>query len=562
MRFLEKICKKSLEFDLRRTVIVLPSQRSALYIREEFKKTDITAILPEMMTMDNFVQRASGMKQEDNLKMAVISYRTFAEENKMDFDEFLPVFDIMLKDFNDIDMYLLDEEKLNNIKEVAELEHVEKGTFAENYFNTMKKIKDTYSALNNELFKVNRGYRGMIYRIAAENQSGCDDFDNILIAGFNILTPSEVKLINELIKKKKVKIFFDIPPELMKAKHESAQFISFHLKRWGEYAENLGESINEKIEIRSYSLPVNQTEILSDIFNDRRGTVVLCDETLMMPTINGLPETVNKINITMGYPLIQTPIAQFIVKILRMHSEKIEKGFYYKSVINLIDSIYIKKELGGHYNTIRGRLFTGASSFVSYEDIFKEFASDLSDEIFLWYDERKNLLPLTLVLKKIANSVMMVGSLEENDVLSESNSVKIVQMLNKLITLFQKNDSLKIQNNVSKIDALVRRIISGENVPFSGDPLQDFQVMGMLESRCLEFDKTVALSVNEGIMPKGKSQSSFIPNDLREMWGLPTYKYTDALFSYYFYSLLFKSREFILCMQKEERKITMKKADL
>lgn len=544
MKFLEKIYRESLNLNPKKTVIILPSQRSAVYLREEYKKAGVTAILPEMITMDNFVRKISGLMQEDNLKMAVIAYKAYEDDNRMYFDEFLPKFDIMMKDFNDLDMYLLDGKILGNVKEAAALEHAAGGTFAESYFETMKRIETVYSVLNNELLKSNRGYRGMMYRKAAENEFICDEFEDIIIAGFNILTPSEVKLINEMMKKKRVRLFFDLPEELLRSNHESAQFIISHLKRWGQNAENFGESSNEKIEIRSYSLPIDQTELFSDVFMDGKGTVVLCDESLMLPVVNGLPESADKINITMGYPLIQTPIAQFIIKMIRMHSEKNDKGFYYKNVLDLIDSSYSRQRLKEHYFAARGRLLSGDSSFVSYDDIFRGFKSEMFDEVFMWYDEAQNLLPLKFILKKIVNSVVIAGSEGENDILSESNSVKIVQILTRLITVLENDDSLKIKNDAGKLAILIERMIMGESVPFSGDPLQEFQVMGMLESRCLEFEKTAVLSVNEGIMPKGKNFSSYIPNDLRESWGLPTYKHSSALFSYYFYSILFKSREF------------------
>ena len=546
MKFLEKICKESLNLNPVRTLIILPSQRSAVYLREEYKKLETTAILPEIMTMDNFVQRISGILPEDNLKIAAIAYKEFIREseNKLYFDEFLLRFEIMLKDFNDIDMYLLDSGNLGNVKEAAELEHAEKGTLAKHYFDTMKMMEKIYTTVKENLLKERRGYRGMIYREAAEGEIQSGDFDNVIIAGFNILTPSEIKLIDFLIKEKRVKLFFDIPEKLLQAKHESAGFIASHLERWAECAENFDEDINEKIEIRSYSLPVDQTDILSEVFSSGKGTVVLCDETLMMPVINGLPETADKINITMGYPLIQTPIARFVIKILRMHSERTKRGFYYKDVLDLIDSAYSKRELGEHYYAARGRILSCKSSYVEYEDVFKGFKSNMFDKVFVWYDEEQNLLPVKIILNKLSGAVSIAGSSGENDLLSESNSVKIVKILNKLLTLLEDDESIIIKNDAGRAAMLLERMIAGESVPFSGDPLQEFQVMGMLESRCLEFEKTAVLSVNEGIMPKGKNFSSFIPSDLRELWGLPTYRHTDALFSYYFYSVLFKSKEF------------------
>lgn len=541
MKFLERLVDLILN-ENEDLLVILPSKRSILYLKEELKKKKIDVMLPDLKTMEDFVQEVSGLRQEDNLELLGLSYRIYKNERKeVDFKDFVKIFEIFLNDFNDIDLYLLDKNKIKNIEILNQYENSGK-----KYLDFMNVFEKVYSLINEELDRRNSGYRGRIYRRASERSKDFKKYKNIIIAGFGIFTPAEQKIIDDLIENCNVKIIFDTQQKLIEKDFESVKFIKEYLNKWKKNTIVMDTCVNEEIFIYPSSLPVSQIYLLERVFDDKQtnATVVLSDETLLFPVISGIPSYINKINITMGFPFEQTPIVRFVLDILKMHSEKNEKGFYYKDVLNVIESTYIKQNYKNKkfLESLKEKINEGIT-FISLDE---KFDDELLQNIFEWYSNDRLLSSLE-ILKKILNIILMVGHREEteNRVVEEANSVRMVQMLNRMISFVEKYKDIEFVN-IEDFETLIRRMIKNEKVPYSGDPLQDFQIMGVLETRCLDFEKTIILSVNEGIIPKGKDEKTFIPYDLRVIWGLPTYRENDILFSYYFYSLLFKSKKFYI----------------
>ncbi|MEO0288884.1 MAG: PD-(D/E)XK nuclease family protein [candidate division WOR-3 bacterium] len=541
MRFLEKLVDLIVK-ENEDLLVILPSKRSILYLKEEFKNRKIDTVIPDLKTMEEFVQEVSGLKPEDNLELLGLSYRIYRDfRGEVEFKDFVNIFDIFLNDFNDIDLYLLDRTKIKSFEILQQY-----GNSGEKYLDFMGVFEKVYSLLNEELEKRNSGYRGRIYRRASEKSKDFKKYENIIIAGFGIFTPSEQKIIDNLIKNCNVKVIFDTQEKLIEKDFESVKFIKEYLNKWKKNAIVMDTCINEEISIYPSSLPVSQINLFERVLDDKQtnATVVLPDETLLFPVISGIPSYINKINITMGFPFEQTPIARFVLDILKMHSERNEKGFYYKNVLNVVESTYIKQNY--KYKKFLESLEEKIIGGITFISLDKKFDDELLQNIFDWYSNGSLLSPLE-ILKKILNVVLMVGYKveSENRAIEEANSVRMVQILNRMISFVEKYKDVRIEN-IENFETLIRIIIKNEKVPYSGDPLQDFQIMGVLETRCLDFEKTIILSVNEGIIPKGKDEKTFIPYDLRIMWGLPTYRENDILFSYYFYSLLFKSKKFYI----------------
>ncbi|MFO8062011.1 MAG: PD-(D/E)XK nuclease family protein [bacterium] len=554
MRFLRQVYSKAMEYDTKNTAIILPSQRACVYLREEFKNAGKTMILPDIITMEQFAGKMSNMAGEEHLNLALYAYRIYSEkaEDSRDFDSFLPIFSIILTDFNDIDMYEVSVDQLDNLKEIAELEYRE-GGFADKYFNVMEIFKDIYVELNDILKSKGTGYRGMIYKEALSSIENSELPQNIIFAGFNILTPVEKQIIDALIKKTDVDLLFNIPDLLLDNNHEAAYFINKHLKKWPDYAQSIDCSRNESVRIHEYSLPTDQIKILADEFEEGKGSVVLCDESLMLPAVNGIPDYVEKINITMGYPIQMTPAFMFYKSIMQLHVNKNANGFNRKDILNLLENKYANRALGGKKYAVRGRLASIQEMYVTPDKLFDDFHdSDNWAYIFNWYDSSGEMKEPVEILQYLVKIFQSSGEDDERDELKESIIIKMVNVFNRLITLFSCEKNILSSNKPGKLDSLVTNVLSEVNVPFSGDPLQDFQIMGMLETRCLDFEKTVIMSVNEGIIPKGKRANSFIPFDVRTHpdWNLPTYRDNDKLFSYYFYTLLLDTRESIVTYAK------------
>lgn len=544
MKFLEKLTEIILGKD-ENLLVILPSKRSILYLKEEFKKRKVDAILPDFKTMDDFVVELSGLKVEDNLEIFGICYRIYKSFSKRDEDlnRFVEVFDISLNDFNDLDLYLVDEKNIKNIEILPE--YGDSGVLGKNYLKFMELFYKIYDGLNEELEKRNSGYRGRIYRKASKRSKDFKKYKDIIIAGFGIFTPSEQKIIENLIKNCNTLIIFDVKKELLDKDFESVKFIKEYIKKWENNTKIIDVSINENINIYPFPLPVSQVQVFEEIFKDNKSsaTVVLPDETLLFPVISGIPKDINKINITMGFPFEQTTIAKFIIDILKMHADKCERGFYHKSLLNVINSTYVKNfsKDKKFLEILKEKIDEG----YTYLSVESEFKDELFENIFNWYENGK-LLSAKEIVKRFLNILFIVSKKkDENSVIEEANSIKMAKLLNRILTFLENYKDIKIER-IGEIENLIRRLIRKERVPYSGDPLQDFQIMGVLETRCLDFEKSVILSVNEGILPKGKVEKSFIPYDIRVNWGLPTYRENEILFSYYFYSLLFKSKNFYI----------------
>lgn len=552
MKFLNHVYNKAIEYNARDTVIILPSQRACVYLIEEFKKSGKTGFLPDIMTMDKFVQQMSGLQAEDPINTALYAYEIYNKhlEDMEDFDAFIPISSIMQNDFNDIDMYGVEYDSLNTLEEIAGLEY-KNGSYAEKYFNIMGVFRHIYTELNEKLNSKGTGYRGMIYKAALDKIKSENVQENIVFAGFNILTPVERRIIDTLIEKTHVDILFSIPDLLMKNQHESAYYINEYMKKWPNNTVNIDCAANEKINIHEYSMPTDQVKILEDVFESGQGAIILCDESLMIPAVNGIPGHVKKINITMGYPIQLTPAFRFYKSIMQLHINKTDRGFHRKDIIGLIENKYMFDLLGGKKQAVRGRLNEIKDVYINPDTIFSNFINIVEmDNLFNWYDGKGNLLEPVLIIGKLISvyqqsADMKVESNEDNDQLRESILIKMVTIFNRLISVFSTQNNIIKQNTAGKLDSLITGILTDINIPFSGDPLQDYQVMGLLETRCLDFDRVVVMSVNEGIIPKGKNSNSFIPFDVRnhEKWNLPTYRDNDKLFSYYFYNLILNSRE-------------------
>ncbi len=552
MKFLESIIEHILkEDDIEDSLIILPSKRSVIFLKEEFKKKKINIILPEIQTMEEFVISISGLRPEDPLILTGIGYKIYRIEEKNNirpFKDFYEIFDIIIKDFNDIDLYLIDQKKLKDIELIFKYENPDR-----QYIEMMKIFEKIYTGLNDELDKRKTGYRGRIYRRASERSKEFKKYKNVFIAGFGIFTPSEEVIISNLINNTNVKIFFDIQKKLLYKDFESTNFIKGYLKKWPDNSQIIDVSLNKKIFISEFSLPVSQINIFKDIFdkNDYFSTLVLGDEDLLIPAISGVPAAIDRINITMGFPLDQTPDVKFLYDIFKLHSQKTDKGFYYKDFLDILDSKYIRYFLkDDEKERLKDSVKKGRIFFDPKEDVENNFLEKLLN----WYDDGK-LLPCEEIIENLIflfTKILREGKGEKTPV-DEVNGIRIIQIFKRLKTFFETYRDIEL-NTIGELEILLRRIIKTENIPYSGDPLENFQIMGLLETRCLDFKKTVILSVNEGIIPKGKNEKSFIPYDLRKYWNLSTYRENDILFSYYFYSLLFKSEEFYICYSIGEDK--------
>ncbi|MDD3803539.1 MAG: PD-(D/E)XK nuclease family protein [bacterium] len=569
-KFIDIVFEKSNEHDPGSTAIVFPSQRAISYFKKRCAKENKAMLLPELLTMERLAERISCLEEEDDLFMASIVHNRFGKELNREFASFLLIFPQIISDFNDIDMYLKDAALLRNIREISKIGKMDAESIEERYFDLMEKMVEIYNFLNEELEKRQSGYRGRVYRRASEKAKEYDEFENVIFAGFNIFTPSEARIIDFLAERKKAKLLFNIPKILFESGHESSEHIREYVNRWKNESERFDCSENERIAIYGYSLSSEQPNALSKEIEGSSAAIVLCDESLMLPAVNCIPEKVKEINVTMGYPLSMMPHFFLLRRIFETHKTADGKFFGKREIVNLIESMR-ENSIGGKGSfEILKNLNEINDPFVDIEKMISKVDEEEKTLIELalnWYDERNELIMPEKVLKKIRTFFEIAGKSEDRGRTEEgqrgnyikSSAATIITEINKVITLMSEG-LIKTGNNRLEVETILFSLLSGKRVPFSGDPMVDFQVMGMLETRCLQFDKTVIMSVNEGVMPKGKNYASFIPYDVRRETGLPGYEQNDKLFSYYFYTLLLNSKESIVTYSHSQSDSTDEKS--
>ncbi|MGE3063424.1 MAG: PD-(D/E)XK nuclease family protein [bacterium] len=555
-KFIDILYDRIKECDAEKTIIVFPSQRALSYFKKKCADEGGTMLLPELMTMEKFAEKVSGIEEEDELFMAAIAFQEFRKRGKADFASFLPIFPKIINDFNDIDMYLKDASLLNNIKEISKLEITDAKSIAQKYFDMMSMMGDIYKLLNEELEKRGRGYRGRIYREASDRAKDYNEFEKIIFAGFNIFTPSEIKMIDALTEAGKAQLLFNIPKILFEKNHESAIHIREYVKRWKEESEMFDCSQNSRIAIYGYSLPTDQPNAIAKEAEDGSCSVVLCDESLMLPAVNCIPERIDKINVTMGYPLSMMPHFFLLRRMMETEDSRRGRDMGKIEVINLIESMRENFLLVKAGEGILKMLYDEKNFLIETDRITEKAEGEERELLELaleWHDSNNELLEPSKILDKIKRFFEIAGMKGEDgnnmgrngEPIIKSSAATIITEINKLITLIDEG-GIEIERKMTKVESVLFALLSGKKIPFSGEPMVDFQVMGMLETRCLQFEKTIIMSVNEGMMPKGKSYNSFIPNDIRREAGLPGYELNDKLFSYYFYSLLLNSKESII----------------
>ncbi|MCK4523550.1 PD-(D/E)XK nuclease family protein [candidate division WOR-3 bacterium] len=540
------------ETDNKETLIILPSKRSIFYLKEIFKEKTSIGIIPEMKTMKDFVIDLSEKNPSDELTLSFILHDIFRNITKSNIgiETFLSFASIIIKDFNDIDKAMVNLDELNIVSEISEIEkneyEIKDSTFRNDYYAFMEHFKNIYLAFVKKLIESNLAYEGLCYRLAANKDSNLTDYKKFVFAGLNALTHSEEQIIDKLMVQEKAEFYYELP-EIFND-HESAYFINKVKGRWKKHFINLGIFEKEKqIGIIEMPLISQQAEALPEILNNidekEHIAIILNDETILNSVIAHIPKRFKNINITMGYPLKLTSVFAFIKLLIEtcINSEKTDGNIYYKDIEKLISNPLIKTIKDNKTEIIINYIKKNLLIDINKNDI-NEFDNSILNAIFE-FNETSN--DLESILTGIENILNIIDD-ENNEYRTDSTEHISIFYIKMLLNNIQ--NALKYFINEQSVRPLMLfkqifdKYAGTVTIPFSGDPLQNLQIMGMLETRGLSFDRVILMSVNEGIIPEGKSYNSFLPYDVREHWGLYTYKHEDMIYSYYFYRLLMNAK--------------------
>ncbi len=581
--------------------IVLPNRRAGLFLKTYFaKKLNKTFFTPTIFATEDFVALLSELQNADTTTLLFELYETVKECNKNNtetFDEFSKWGQILLNDFNEIDRYLVDHKQLfGNLKDIKELEswtlNAEGLTdFQKQYLDFWQLLGTYYENFKARLLKKHHAYQGLAYRIVAddvEEKAKKHHFEKIIFAGFNALNKAEEIIIEKLLDSNKAEIIWDTDNYYVNNPiQEAGKFYRKHdasgrFKKRAEnnivIAEDLLSTEEKNINVIGAAKNIAQTKVAGNIITDIQATtnnlqktaLVLADENLLFPVLHSLPKDLQDINVTMGYPLRNTPIAGYFELVFNLHenAKAIQKGktnysFYHSDIIKLLAHPYTNIALYSKENSLSAKpiidiiqkkniVFASHTTIIKHLDEKQLQAWEIIKPIFNHWNEPIDAINcMNYVVEILKNGI--IAQHEKN---AENKTSLELEYLFAYTKISKRIQSLMVDYNhsidsIKTLRGIINLIVRSTTLPFYGEPLMGLQVMGMLETRTLDFENVILLSCNEDILPSAKTVNSFIPFELKRYFGLPTYSDKDAIFSYHFYRLLQRAKNIYLLYNTE-----------
>ncbi|SEP88292.1 PD-(D/E)XK nuclease superfamily protein [Hyunsoonleella jejuensis] len=567
-------------YNLSELTFVLPSKRAGLFLKHQILKVSkTTRFAPKILSIEEFVEELSQLKSAKNTDLLFEFYDTYlslTEKTKQDsFESFSKWGQVLLQDFNEIDRYLISQQHifdyLTAIKEINHWSSEKNQTdFIKNYLQFWNKLGAYYNHFTTSLINKNIGYQGLIYREAVENIESFiqnSSHKKIIFLGFNALNTAEATIIQELLHNDKAKIYWDIDDKFINnPKHDAGLFTRAYKNNWTFFKTHpfkwITQHYSEEKNISVFGIPKNvgQAKYIGELLEDleqknkslERTAVVLGDENLLIPVLNSLPESIEATNITMGFPLKSIPLASLFEILFRIHKSD-SKSFYYKEVISLLSNQFVKPLFFNADSDVANRLIThinrNNATYLNVE-LLKQIAPEhdiVLNMLFSGWDAS-----VERALTNCTELIFAIKSYLDRDKASNRLSLEYLYRFNQLFNEISRlNSTYKHIKDISALHNIYIELLSLETLDFKGEPLEGLQIMGMLESRVLDFETVIISSVNEGILPAGKSNNSFIPFDVKLENKLPTYKEKDAVYTYHFYRLLQRAKNVIILYNTE-----------
>ena len=554
-------------------VFVLPSQRAKVFVKQTFKDKITVGFLPEMLNIEQFIHQISGVQKADNIQLLFHFYTIYksVEKNPDSFGTFSTWALTVLQDFNEIDQHLINTKEIFiYLRDIERLRKWSvKGTFKEtelikDHYFFLEKLNNYYTAFYQFLLDNNIGYQGLMYREASKKVAaflGKNTDKKFFFIGFNALNKAEELLFQKVLENGNSEIYWDIDEAFFNSNHQAGKFIRKYKKEWKYYEKNklksLGNTFSAPKKIQVIGAAKNNTqikyigEILEEHPDFKNTALVLADETLLPITLNSLPKNINAINITMGYPLKDIPTTSLLFSIFQLFvsQEKLQKSsineYYYKDVIRFFkhQSIY---GLISNIDNFTAEIAKENQTFIS-EKLLEKFLENQTLEV------KRVILNLFKTFDSVSNFIERI--LDLINLLKEDVNDLEKEYLFRFYTVFTQLKTLQNEfeyfTDLKTLSLFFRQLVGSESLSFQGEPLKGLQLMGMLETRVLDFENIILASANEGVLPASSQQNSFIPFDVKVEFGLPTYREKDAIFSYHFFRLIQRAKNVFILYNTE-----------
>lgn len=553
------------------SIWIVPSKRAAGFIKNEFRQESThTQILPVIYSIEDFIQILSGLGIADTTQMIFEAYEAYLSidsiTHKEDFDTFNTWVATLISDFNEIDRYMLDTHSFfDYLNDIQDIDHWyladEKTELIENYLNFWNSLSELYDTLKEKLLSKEMAHQGLVYRKAAENVKTYLDANldkEFAFIGFNALNNAEQQIFQTFLEKDTNKVYWDIDSHFMKDKmHGASLFMRRYLETWPYFKDHtpvgMQDNFAKEKEIQLIQAPQNITQVkaLTTILEElspeerKKTAIVLADETLLEMVLGSLPPSIEKVNVTMGAGIQHFPAALFFIEYFNIQ-QKNQEAYYYKDIFTILQHPMVQTTID-KADKLLDDIIKGNYTYCKVDKILALYKGKDKDRLKLlftpWQDNTQLAIQTSLQLVKTSLELSKDTTIERI-VLYEL--YKLLEDIQQWMTRYPYVTTTKTLNY------LFTEAVHTTTIDFEGDAYDGLQIMGVLESRLLDFENIILLSVNEGILPSGKSNNSFITYDLKREYGLPLYTEKDAIYTYHFYRLLQRTKKVWLCYNTDD----------
>lgn len=574
--------------NLAHTAVVFPNKRAGLFFNEYLaQESDSPIWSPAYVSISELFRSLSPWEVGDPVKLVCELYKIFRRETQSTetLDDFYFWGEMLISDFDDADKNKVDTDKLfSNLQDLRNIMDdytfiddeqeeairqffqnfsIERRTaLKERFISLWNVLGNIYKGFRESLASQNIAYEGMMYRHVIEHLDVDKlPYEKYVFVGFNVLNKVEHTLFTQLKDAGKAVFYWDYDEFYMKENrqavtHEAGEFIRRNLRDFpsplsGELFKNLSKP--KEVHYIASSTENAQARYLPQWIRNNLTTpeketaVVLCNEALLQPVLHSLPAEVKHVNITMGFPLSQTPVYSFLIALLELHTHgfNFKSGRYtFQSVVTLLKHPYTR-QLTGQAELLEKELTRNNRFYPLPGELGKD---EFLTRLFTPLSGNLNLcIRLSETLQQVAGIYQAnTSGTEDTDAFNQlyrESLFKAYTTINRFRTLIEE-DELTVQSETFR--RLLVKVLSTTNIPFHGEPAIGMQVMGVLETRNLDFRHLVLLSVNEGQLPKSGGDSSFIPYNLRKAFGMTTIEHKIAVYAYYFYRLLQRAERITL----------------
>lgn len=575
------------EAEVSRLAFVFPNRRTGLFFQKYLSEVaDIPLFSPTILTINDLFIQLSGKQSADRISMLFTLYDIYIRQSGSTetFDEFLYWGEMLLNDFDDIDKYMANARMLfSNVTDLREIENdfdflsdeqiaairsfwssfYPRGDTPnqQQFLAVWQVLYDLYEEFRATLAAEGKGYEGMIFREVVESMERGESpdlpYEQIVFVGLNALSVSEERFLAQLQKRKIADFYWDyVSDKVTDPDNKASYFVSRNRKSFPSSMKlPPEEKVKTEIEVIGIPSGIGQAKHVYTLLSDwckeaemsseeaLRTAVILPDEHLLIPVLNAIPEQIRRINVTMGYPLAGTPVASLIEYILALQKNVryIDRNplFYFRDVLPVLNHRYILSTSPEIISSLVKEITENNKIYISHTELGKTplleilFTPVTGVEAFSDY--------LIKVLEELNKVMSALSDEEEEDAPQRTNDLEQEFIFHYFTTVNRMKEVMKDARIEMKIDTffrLLKRVTDTITIPFHGEPLSGLQIMGVLETRALDFDRLIILSMNEGIFPQRKAANSFIPYNLRRGFGLPTYEHQDSVWAYHFYRLI------------------------